>query len=63
MPNLFNEQYYPFNQDQDCRKKPIVKDENYIHDLPRPPSVFGRPARTRQNYIQGLPTESEESDN
>lgn len=40
-----------------------MEDKNYRHDLPRPPSVFGRPARTRQNYIREPPTESEESDN
>ena len=40
-----------------------MEDENYKHDLPRPPSVFGRPARTRQNYIQRQPTELKESDN
>ena len=61
--NLSKEQRYPFSRDQDCRKKPIVEDENYRHDLPRPPSVFRRPARTRQNYIQGSSTEPEESDN
>jgi len=61
-PNLSKEQRYPFDRDQDCRKKPRVEDGNYRTDLPRPPSVFGRPARTRRNFIRITRPESEESD-